>query len=192
MRRLVVALVVVVFAASLAGCGGGGDAEQAQQPEPGNQAAPAPPPSAPAGEALIDRTPLEAVLFSRFPSGDGRSMIATDVPEAVTERLEAEQPMLLFFFDKAQKTTDDQRVEIDAVMKSYRGTIDKLSFDVGQDLDDGKHDDTDAQAVALARAVEVSFTPYIVVVDGQGLITWRYRGFVDRGVIEREVLRATQ
>ena len=187
MRRLVALVVVAAVALTLAGCGGA--EEKAETPAASTPAATPPPPPVADAEALDDRTPLVEVKFEPFPTGKSRE--TTSLPEAITQRLETDQPMLLFFFDVSQKTADDQRAEIDALLAEYRGTIDLLAYDVGQNIGDGAHDDADAQAISLARALKVDFTPYIVLVDEQGLITWRHRGFVDRGVIERELLRAT-
>lgn len=189
MRRLVAVLVVAVIALALTGCGGGKEPASTAAKPPAPAAAPVKPPKG--DDAFVDRTPLAEVKFESFPNPK-TSREATGLPAAITERLESDQPMLLFFFDPRQETADDQRAEIDALLKEYRGTIDLLSYDVGQPVADGVHDDADTQAVTLARALQVDFTPYVVLVDEQGIITWRHRGFVDRQVMERELLRATE
>lgn len=190
MRRVVAVFVAVALSLTLAGCGGGDKKSEESSAETPKPSASAPPAAPSDSESAADRTPLEQVKFERVSEG-AKSSESTGLPEAIQQRLDSGQPMLLLFFDKGQKTTDDVRGEVDAVVKQYRGTIDLLAYDIGQDTDDGKHDTEDAEAVTLARGLEVSFTPYIVLVDEQGLITWRYRGYVDRGIIEREVLRAT-
>lgn len=188
MRGLVAVLVVAAIALTLTGCGGG--EEKPSATTTAQPAATPPPPPKSDEDVVIDRTPLVEVKFEPFPDSKS-SREATGLPAAIMERLESDQPMLLFFFDADQKTADDQRAEIDALLKEYRGTIDLLAYDVGQTIGDGQHDDADTQAISLARALTVDFTPYIVLVDEQGLITWRHRGYVDRAVIERELLRAT-
>jgi hypothetical protein len=50
------------------------------------------------------------------------------------------------------------------------------------------------QAVLLARdpAIDVAFTPTIVLTDGQGYIVYKHRGLVDEEMLEREVQRAAR
>jgi hypothetical protein len=49
-------------------------------------------------------------------------------------------------------------------------------------------------AIKLARdpAINVSFTPFIVLTDGQGYIIYKHRGLVDKAFLEREMLRASR
>jgi hypothetical protein len=169
---------------ALAGCSGGGEAET---PEDTGAAAqpPAAAPAAPAQPAYVtDRSindnDIEPVEFPSF--------VATTTPTVFTDKLEAGRPMLIFFYDPAQGVTDTQRPEIDAVMEDYRGLIDLITFDIG-----GGSDDAEAQsAVVYASELGVSGTPYTIVVDGNGFITWRWKGYVDREYIAREVERATR
>jgi hypothetical protein len=123
----------------------------------------------------------------------------------ISQRIAASKPMLIFFYDSQQKTTDDQRAAIDTVLNDYRGTIDLVSFDAGKyvtvdesgtvSVKPGMEEDETAERVARlmsADNLDVRFTPYLVFVDRQGYITYRYRGYVDESAIEREVLRATE
>jgi hypothetical protein len=56
---------------------------------------------------------------------------------------------------------------------------------------------TDANAksavvFASDPAIAVTFTPFIVLTDGQGYIIYKHRGLVERKLLEREVLRASR
>ncbi|MHB9003579.1 MAG: hypothetical protein ACYC6C_05885 [Coriobacteriia bacterium] len=202
MRRLFAALIVVMLAFSLTGCGGGGE-EEATTGETAVQTQPAGTPAAPvavSGEATtFDLSGGEEQKFEPFPVSE------EVVPDVISQRILARKPMLVFFYDSQQKTTDDQRAAIDAVLAEYRGTIDLVSFDAGKyvTVDEsgtatvrpGMEDDGTAERVARlmgADNLNVRFTPYLVFVDRQGYITYRYRGYVDESAIEREVLRATE
>ncbi|MHB1341774.1 MAG: hypothetical protein ACYC77_06575 [Coriobacteriia bacterium] len=186
MRKLVVALAVAVLAFTLAGCGGG--AEEAPAADP-NAPAPAPAAAVAAPEVVTDRSPVET--SPTVPPVVFPSTLSTALPEAVQKKLDAGRPMLMFFFDTAELETKTQRAEIDAVLGEYRGLIDLVTFDVSSTSGVPATDSAKA-AVSLATDLGIKGTPYIVVVDGNGFITWRWLGFVDRALIDREVLRATE
>jgi len=181
MRRLVVALVIVALAFGVAACGGGGNAAD-------DGAVVTNPPTKPADSAdaatVTDRSQNE----ESDPPVPFPSFVSTDTPAAITEKLDAGRPMVIFFYDPAQESTDDVRTEVDAVMKTYRGLIDLVTYNTG-----GDPNSEPAQSSAIyAAELGVESTPYIIVVDESGYITYRWKGFVDRGVITREVERATQ
>ena len=204
MRRIVAAGIAALIAASLLGCGGGGadtagSGDVAVQTQSDPTAAP-PSSVAPVSDVVTNTlSPRVAQPFVPFPKDE-------DVlPQEVMNRLETKQPIMLFFYDASQKTTDDQREAIDAVLADYRGLIDLVSYDVGKyvssdeagvvTLDPGMESDAGAKRVAnlIGEAyLDITFTPSIVLVDDQGYITRRFRGYVDEVAIEREVLRATQ
>jgi hypothetical protein len=46
------------------------------------------------------------------------------------------------------------------------------------------------QAVQLAKQLGVTSSPFIVITDSQGYVTWKFRGLVDKAFLEREVQRA--
>lgn len=184
MRRIIAAIVVASCALSLVGCGGGGGGAQDTKTEaPAQQTAPA---AKQQQQPVIDRSPVETPTLVPFPSA-----LTTALPNAVQSKLDAGRPMLIFFFDSNEPETKGQRAEIDAVLSDYRGLIDLVTFDV-KSGDSGQSSDAVRQAAMLAADLGVKGTPYIIVVDHNGFITWRWLGFVDRDVIEREVLRATQ
>lgn len=192
MRRPVAALVVAALSFALVGCGGGtttqadstGTSDQDRQVQPA-AAVPAPP------EPVEDRSPVEFEPGSKEPFPDlGESM-----PEAIAQRMQAGQPMLLFFYDPAQPATDDLRGEMDPVLKEYRGLIDMLSYNVASGLSaSARSKDPVAaeQLFAMESALGVTYTPYVILIDQKGRISWRSRGFFDRGLFEREILRATR
>jgi hypothetical protein len=184
------------MALSLVACGGG--AEEPPAPE-GEAAAPPPvaaPPAAADPNPIADRSAEESDTFEPFPSGE-------DIPEPVADRIVEKQPMLMLFVDESQKDTNDVRDEVAVVVKNNRGRIDLLTYDVGKysnvtkggtvEVDAAKLDkDPKAQeSVMLARAVGVTFTPYILIVDDQGYIIYRHSGYVDSELLERQVLRVT-
>jgi hypothetical protein len=201
MRRLVAALVVVM-AVTLSGCGGGGGGGGEAETPPattGNQATPA----ADEEPAEPDRSPKEGQVYEAFPTAP--DVLTTEI----ADKLDTDQPMIVYFFDSSQRTTNDQDDEVSAVLKEYRGLIDLVKYDVGkyvstdasgaitvdeEALREGAEDET---AIKVARLIsvdylDVGFTPYLVLVDSHGYITYRFRGPVDRDALEREVLRATQ
>jgi len=88
------------------------------------------------------------------------------------------------------------------VMSSNRGLVDLFTFNLGSHFsgnaskpavpDKGFAKDAEYQShVQLARDLGVTSTPFIVITDKQGFITWKFRGFLDRDVLERQVLRAS-
>jgi len=96
--------------------------------------------------------------------------------------------MLILFYDDAQQVTPTVRAEVDAVMTQYRGLIDLVTFSVGGPADDRSTLD----AVAYASELSAASTPYIIVVDGGGFITWRSKGYAEQAILKREVERATR
>ena len=197
MRRIVVALIAAVFALSLVGCGGSNttapsSTTTAETPAP----APAPAPAvAPAAATSIGSSNNEPDTFSAFPTD-------TIVPSAVRQDIEAKQPTLLYFYDSSQYTSKENRKIINSVMSANRGLADVFTYDVGKHFSgtasepaavdksfakDGQYQ----QSVAFARLLGVTETPYIIITDKQGYITWKFRGLTDKDVLERQVLRAS-
>ncbi len=207
MRRTVVVAVAVMMVLSLAGCGGGGGDTGAGDASPSPSIAGTTTPASSVSQVSSDLSseasdtisPLEEQKFVAFPTDE-------DVlPDAIKQRLEAAQPMLIFFGDPTQKTNDDQAEAIDAVMGDYRGLISLVTFDVGKyvtsdqdgtiEIKAGMENDPTAKKVARLLGsdyLNIKFTPYLVFVNSDGYITHRVRGYVDSALIEREVLRATE
>jgi len=190
MRRVVTALVLVMVAGSLVACGGAAPDDGATTPEGGTPGAAvvATAPAVPAPKADIYSPTQTVTPGEMFPSDP------TAVPAAVIENLTAKKPMLLFFFDPTTKVASDQRREINAAIKKYRGMIELVTFDYTAGLaSEGTTLPPEVNKAELMTGVlKVNTTPYVVLVDGAGRITYRFAGFVDRGLLEREVLRATQ
>ena len=195
--RIVVATVFVALALILVGCGGGGDqATETQGSTETQQSAPPAAPAAPGAVVVeVDNSPTETVVYEPFPRN-------AETPQAITERLDAKQPMIVFLYDSTQKDTNDQRAAIDAVLDDYRGAIDLVSFDVSKYMTtqpDGSivvdpafaSDPAAQQTAGLVSSLEVTYTPFIVITDADGYIIARFRGVVDAKDLEREVLRAT-
>lgn len=197
-RRLVVAALVALLAFSLVGCGGGGEEEAAppadQAAAPAPDAAPAPVPTE-GGPAIADRSAEETTVFEPFPTGDF-------VPAEVTQRLKMvpKQPMILFFYDDAQAETDDARAEVVEVRDDNRGAVDLLEYNIGKYTSintsgvasvSGKlnQDEKAKQAITLARELGVKFTPFVVVVDDQGYVIFKWRGYISAEMLGRQVDR---
>ncbi|MBI5231132.1 MAG: hypothetical protein HY876_03085 [Coriobacteriales bacterium] len=209
MRRIVAALVVAMLAVSISGCGGGGTettetgteavntAEQtantAEQAQTGGATAA---PEDEGMQALADNSPTETVTYEPLvPAG-------VTPPPSVAQRIKERQPFVLVFYDNDQPVTDDQKRVIARVQKKYRGLTDLVSFDIGKFVTTGssglpevdedllkEENETTRQAVELATALKVNYTPFVIVVDKFGYTTYRGRGLVDNGTLEREVLR---
>ncbi|MFU8891510.1 MAG: hypothetical protein ACNA76_07640 [Anaerosomatales bacterium] len=195
MRRTVAVLIVALLALTLVACGGGASDEPEAAPDTG-AAAPPPPPV----DEAVDLSPLEEQVYEPFPVDS-----ELGVPDAILSRLEAGQPMIIVFYDDSQKTTDDQEDIIRSVTETYRGLIDVVSFNLGayvtQDaqgtitVQPGLSDDETAKQVTRmidADHLDIRFTPFVLIVDDQGYVTWRHRGISDDKTLEREVLRVTE
>jgi hypothetical protein len=184
-------------ALSLSACGGSGASAPPASATPAAApaaSAPAPgPPGAAAPQPVVGTnklSPRESGSGSAFP-------VSKQAPPVIVDHITRHQPMLVYFYDPQQLTSDDQRREIDAAMKEYRGLIDLVAFDVTGALPDavtnkvpeGKEGE---QVALLTQDLKIGFTPTIILVDKKGQITGRYRGFIDRGLLGREILKATQ
>lgn len=180
MRKIVVALVVALLALTLVGCGGGEEATTEETPATGAPAATPPVEAA----APVDRSAndFDAIPVA-FPS-----FTTTATPAVFRDKLDAGRPMLVMFTDDRQDVTKDLRAEVDAVMADYRGLVDLITFNIAGDT---TNPDVLA-AVTYASELGINGTPYILIVDGNGFITWRSKGFTERGILEREVERASR
>ncbi len=195
--RLVAALLAALLAVALVGCGGGAeetpDTDAAETPV--ETPAPAP---ADGDEALVaNRSDLSEEVFEQFPSGE-------DVPEAIAKRLEEGKAMLLFFYGSDQPSTNDLRAEVNAVSSANRGLIDLVSYDLSKNVEIDKDgnakvdedklegDEAAKQAARLASVLGVDHVPYIVIVDEQGYVIFRSRGFIDQELLERQVQRTSK
>lgn len=195
MRRIVVALFVLVLAFSLVGCGGG---EEAAAPEAG---APAPDPLAapPAAEVVDDgdfSDPASAVTFEPFPPG-------LVLPEELAADIGAKQPTLILFIDGSQEVTNEVRTAVDTAVKANRGVVTLHAYDLGRFtkvdasgtvLVDvvGLEKNTDlGRAAGLARGLGVKTLPYIVMTDDQGFIVSRRQGLVDAEFLQMHMERLT-
>lgn len=184
MRRFVVALAVAMLALTLAACGGGGEGETTEGTDTAVPVAPTA--EAPAGEPeyVTDRS-INDSDFEPYPFP---AFTSTSTPSALQDKLDDGRPMLIFFYDPAQDVTKATRVEIDAVMKEYRGLIDLVTFNIG----DTAGQQAAETAVTYANELGIDGTPYTIVVDDGGYVTWRWKGFAERGYLTREVERATR
>ncbi len=198
MRRILVAFLVALLAIAsltLFACG----TDEPLAPDPLVETDPEPPIVVEELEAP-DVSPAEEVVYEPFPVDP-----EIGVPDAIQSRLDAGQPMIILFIDETQKTTDDQREAIDSVTEKYQGLIDLVTFDVSRFVtqdSDGRitveveiSDDETAKQVARLideDNLDIRFTPFIVIVDDEGYVTWRHRGIAESKILEREVLRVTE
>lgn len=202
MRRLVVALFALVLVLATAGCGGGGE-ETAQTGSASTGAA-----AAPAGGGgsststlpdLANGSENETTTFAPFPTTE-------DIPTDVVYKITVEkQPTLVYFYDSTQNASKEVRRVIDEVRADNRGLVDLVAYDIGRyikanqdgsvEVDPSFATDPAAKAaIQFARnpVIGVSFTPFVLVTDGQGYIIFKHRGLIDRKFLEREVLRAAR
>jgi len=146
-------------------------------------------PVAPAGNGDI-LSPLAVNVPDVFPTD------AASVPKTVIDNLAAKKPMLVFWYDPSTHVSSDQRTEINAAIRKYAGEITLVSFDYTSGIPTGSMGTTLPveidKAERMTGLLKVTTTPYMVFVNANGQITFRFSGFVDRGLIEREVMRATQ
>jgi len=189
MRRVVTALVLAMVAGSLVACSS--PAPEAGTPVPAAGVTPpavTPAATTPQGDVLSPQP--SSVPVMKFPTD------AASVPQAVLDNLAAGKPMLVYWYDPTTNVASEQRTEINAVLKKYVGAITLVSFDYTKGIPVGSLTATLPieidKSERMTGLLDVSTTPYIVFVDASGQITHRFAGYVDRGLIEREVMRATQ
>ena len=207
MRRLVVAVFVVGVALSLVGCGGSSDTST-----PASSSTAAPAAAAPAATTqtglkgapttlpeIGNRSENETTTFAPFPND-------ATVPDVLKQKISTDkQPTLVYFFDSGQKVSQDTRSIIDDVRERNRGMVDLVAYDLGKYVtanSDGSvvvdpslvADPAQKQVVTFARnpAINVTFTPFIVLTDSQGYIIYKHRGLPDMAFLERQVQRAAR
>ncbi len=179
MRKIVAALLVAALALTLVGCGG----EEAPAEETAETTV-----AAPEEVVAVDELGDKSANDSDIPPGAFPSFTTTDTPAVFADKLAAGRPMMIVFYDDAQQVTPSVLAEIDAVMAEYRGLIDLVTFSVGAD----NNNPATLDAVTYASELGVASTPYIIIVDGGGYITWRSKGYAEQKIVKREVERATR
>jgi hypothetical protein len=117
---------------------------------------------------------------------------AATVPSSVLTALGTKRPLLVFWYDPTTTATDRERASIEVMMDKYAGTIDVIELDYTLGLAGGTLNAETQKLEFLAAALGVKTTPYILFVDANGRITYRFAGWVDSGLLSREVIRATQ
>jgi hypothetical protein len=182
MRKIAAVIVVAMLAFVLTGCGGGADEPVATD----TPAVDVPAPAVVEPVAVTDRSQIESGFPAPFPAIE-----STTMPTALQSKLDAKRPLLIYFYDSTLPESAVIRTEIDAVLSDNRGLIDLVTFDLGAKKSGAYTAGAQAGAV-LAAELNANRPPYIVLVDGNQNITWRFRGYVDRDIIGREVLRATE
>ena len=198
MRRVVTALTLVVAAIALAACS---SAPTTSATNPTTEAANSAPVAAAqaavsggsgqtANSSGDNLSPVQVVTPGEtFPTDPA------SVPKSVLNNLTAKKPMLVFIYDPTTNVSADQRKEINAVMSKYRGEIELMTFNyrAGASASAGTSLPPEvAKAELMTGLLKVNTTPYMVFVDRFGRITYRFAGYTDRGLLEREVLRATE
>ena len=198
MRSLVVAAVVVALALAVAGSSSSSSDSSSSTPAP----APVPVPVAAGSSTLpnvVNRSENETTTFEPFPAD-------ANVPADLHQMVSVDkQPTLIYFYDSTQQASKEVRIVIDTIRNRDRGMVDLVAYDIGKYVTtnpDGSVDiqetlATDASAKAAVmfardQAINVTFTPFIVLTDGQGYIIFKHRGIVDEAFLEREVLRASR
>lgn len=189
MRRVVTALALVIAASMLAACASSG-----ATPQPGTPTTPTSP-TAPTTPGSVTATNTDILSPTvTFTPGEPFPTDEASVPSAILANLQAKKPMLVYYYDPTTSVSSDQRKEIDKALKDYRGEIQLVTFDytIGLGGTASAPSPDVEKGELLAGALKVTTTPFIVMVDSEGRITYKAAGFVDRGILEREVLRATE
>jgi len=194
MRRSVTVLTIVTAALVLAACG--------SAPTTGTDNTPAVVPvTQPANtvQAGASGTAASGDIYSPTQTVSPGELLSTDqtvVPASVLANVAAKRPMLIFWYDPTTKVTTDQVKEIAAALKKYTGMIQLVNLDYTVGLASGAASSTidpDTQKVELfAASLGINTTPYTVFTDQYGRITYRFAGIVDKSLLAREVLRATE
>lgn len=187
MRRLVAALVMATLALVLVACGADTSATTTGTPVSGTLVVPSSTTSTASPEGTDTLSPVQIADNSPLPNR------IDETPDVILADLKNHMPMMLYFYDATQAITTRQNKENEAAVATYRGTLDYLSFNINTGLPgSGSSEDTQTRKAALTAAnLHVSFTPYIVFVDSYGRVVFKFSGFTDRKLLEREILRAT-
>lgn len=191
MRRVVTALVVVMVAGTLVACSTPSTPTTTGTPVPaaGVTSPVAAPAAVAAGGDVLSPQPASTPV-QKFPTD------VASVPQAVLDNLAARKPMLVFWYDPTTSVSTGQRTEINAAIKDYAARITLVAFDYTTGIPVGSSTSTLPaeidKAERMTGLLKVNTTPYLVFVDASGQITGRFAGYVDRGLIEREVIRAIQ
>jgi hypothetical protein len=189
MRRVVTALIILMAASALTACGSAPAQSTGTTgvPSAGVPAAPAAP-AAVAVKASDDvLSPTQVVTpGEKFPTDP------SSVPASILAALATKRPLLVYWYDPTTSISRTQRGSIDVTLKKYRGTIDLIALDYTVGLTSGTLDIETQKLELLAAALRVSTTPYILFVDAYGRITYRFAGWADTVLLNREVLRAIQ
>jgi hypothetical protein len=192
MRRVVTMLILVMVAMSLAACGGSPSTTDTT----GAAGTPAGVPAAPAPTAVAASSGDILSPTANIKPGQMFPTDKTVVPTNVLTQLTAKRPLLVLWLDSSTKVAADQRREVNAAIKKYKGTITLVALDYTAGLASSGTSatlDPETQKVELlASALEINTTPYILFVDRFGRITYRFAGFTDRVLLGREILRATE
>jgi hypothetical protein len=150
------------------------------------------------GQSGASGTAASGDIYSPTQTVTPTQMLSTDaavVPASVLANVAAKKPMLIFWYDPTTKVTTDQVREITSALKKYTGMIQLVSLDYTVGIASGVASSTidpQTQKVELfATSLGINTTPYTVFTDQYGRITYRFAGIVDRGLLTREVLRAT-
>jgi hypothetical protein len=196
MRKIVTALALVVAAVALAACSSGGSTTTSGTS--GTSAGtPVPAATAPAASGASVATGTD--ILSPVQQVTPGEMFPTDaaaVPKAILDNITAKKPMLVYIYDPTTNVASDQRKEINTAIAKYRGTIELMTFNYTTGLQSTGASATLPAEVNKAElmmgVLKVNTTPYMVFVDRYGRITYRFAGFTDHDLLEREVLRATE
>jgi thioredoxin-related protein len=192
MRRVVTALVLVMMAVALAACSSSTSTESTTSTTTATVAT-----SGSSVTAATTATGTDVLSPTQVvASGEMFPTDSASVPQAILDNIAAGKPMLVFFYDPTTKVTTDERKAVNATIKKYRGQIELMAFDYTRGLDSDSSDTTLSANVSkielLANLLKINTTPYIVFVDAYGRITYRFAGYTDHVLLEREALRATE
>ena len=193
MRRVVTVITIVMFALALAACSAppadtGTTGTGTGTPAAVVPAAPAPAVAAPSGDTL---SPTQTITPGEMLPTD-----QTIVPASIMANVTAKKPMLILWVDPTTHVAKSARGSANLAVKKYRGSIELVVLDYTAGLSSNAASatlDLETQKIELfTAALRVNTTPYMVFVDQNGRITYRFAGWTDKDLLAREVLRATE
>jgi thioredoxin-related protein len=196
MRKVVTVLMIVAVAFALAACG---SAPSTSSTTSTSKTPAVVPVTQPANTAQTAGTATGGDIYSPTQTVLPNEMISTDaslVPATVLANVAAQRAQLIYFYDPTTKVAADQLSDINVVQKEHVGAFQVVTLDYTAGLASSATSasvDPEAQKIEMfASAMRVNTTPFIVLADRFGRVTYKFAGWADRGMLTREVLRAIQ
>lgn len=164
---LVAVVVAFLAGALLSGCGGGGATTESTAPGP----------NAPTGASTSTATQTSVVGIQPIEL-PAKFEVDKTTPLYFREALEKKQPIVVFLYNQG-----------DTVSENLREVLRELSSDpryqnvIFLAIDASRSD----LVYGLAEPLGANYTPFIAVLDAEGVIRSEYPGYVDRKLLEQAI-----